>query len=198
MLAGGSSRRLGGAAKGLERVGGIRIIDRVAAALRDVTADVLLVANDPKASRWLPGATLMSDRHPGTGGLAGVEAALSTGRDALVVAWDMPFVTPAILRAILQAAESHGADIALPESDSPYGFEPFCAFYSVRLLPSLSRFLKVRAGGRAARDFIGRASRVHLLKAVELAPVGDPREIFFSVNTPADLERARAMAKATE
>jgi molybdopterin-guanine dinucleotide biosynthesis protein A len=197
VLAGGSSRRLGGTPKGLEPVDGIRIVDRVAAALRDVTVDLLLVANDADASRWLPGASLISDRHPGTGGLAGVEAALATGGcDALVVAWDMPFVTPAILRAILEAAAAHGADIVLPESDSPYGFEPFCAYYSARVLPSLSQFLE--RGGGAARDFIGRASRVHLLPAVDVASVGDPRRMFFSVNTPADLERARAMANATE
>lgn len=200
VLAGGSSRRLGGAPKGLAEVAGIRIIDRVAAALREVAPELLLVANDPAASQWLPGTSVTSDLHPGKGGLAGVEAALGNGggRDALVVGWDMPFVTPAILRAILEAAESNSADIALPASDSPYGFEPFCAYYSVRVLPSLSRFLEAGSGGGAARDFIGRSSRVHLLQAQQVAAVGDARMLFFSVNTAADLERARAMAKATE
>src|SRR6188768_632816 len=52
VLAGGASRRFGGTPKGLERVGSTRIIDRVASALRGVTADLLLAANDPAATAW--------------------------------------------------------------------------------------------------------------------------------------------------
>ena len=196
VLAGGGSRRLGGIPKGLEDVGGARIIDRVAAALREVTGELLLVANDAAAATWLPGVRVASDVHPGVGGLAGVEAALSEGRDALVVAWDMPFVTSELLRALVAAADESGADIALPESISPHGCEPFCAFYSVRVRESLSRFLA--SGGGAAREFLGRIPRVQLIPAAEIAALGDSRQLFFSVNTPDDLERARAIAKATE
>ena len=55
ILAGGLSSRYGGLPKGLERVGGRRIIDRVADVLGDVTDDLLLVANHPDAAAWLPG-----------------------------------------------------------------------------------------------------------------------------------------------
>ena len=177
-------------------MGGTRIVDRVAAALRQVTGELLLVANDPDASHWLPGVAVLSDDHPGAGGLAGVEAALSRGQDALVVAWDMPFVTAPLLRTLIDAAQGHDADVALPESKSPYGFEPFCAYYAVRVREALSEFL--RAGGGAARDFLRRLARVHLVSAAEVKRHGDPERLFFSVNTPADLERARAMAQATE
>src|SRR5688572_22108027 len=46
VLAGGASRRLAGIPKGLELVGGSRVIDRVANALRAVSNDLLLAAND--------------------------------------------------------------------------------------------------------------------------------------------------------
>src|SRR5450759_1437842 len=55
ILAGGGARRLGGQPKGLLLVEGARIIDRVATALREASDDLLLVANDPSASEWLPG-----------------------------------------------------------------------------------------------------------------------------------------------
>src|SRR5207249_4052712 len=87
VLAGGRGSRLGGVPKGLERVGGARLLDRVASALGDVTRDLLLVANDSDAASWLPGVPVVADRHPGAGGMAGIEAALAGGRDALVVAW---------------------------------------------------------------------------------------------------------------
>ena len=47
ILAGGQATRYGGLPKGLELVRGVRIIDRVRAALEPVTDDLLLVANDP-------------------------------------------------------------------------------------------------------------------------------------------------------
>lgn len=186
---------MGGAPKGLELVGGRRIIDRVAGALRQVTTDLVLVANDPAAASWLPRVSVVRDRYEGAGGLAGVEAALAGGRDALVVAWDMPFVSDSILRALDLAGRADDADVALPESDSPYGFEPFCARYAARVRPALAAFFE--AGGGAARDFIRQLPRVRLLRAAEVARVGDARRLFFSVNSLDDLTRARAMA-ATE
>ena len=183
---------MAGAPKGLEVVGDRRVIDRVATELRMVAPELLLVANDPDASRWLPGVAVLSDLHPGAGGMAGVEAAVRHAGDALVVAWDMPFVTATLLRALLDAARAHDADVALPESVSPYGFEPFCAFYSARTLPSLTAFFA--GGGGAARDFIGLVPRVYRMPLAEVERHGDPRRLFFSVNTREDLERAREMA----
>ena len=61
ILAGGRAVRMGGKAKGLESVGGRRIIDRVAEALREATDDLLIVSNDPAASAWLPGVRAVPD-----------------------------------------------------------------------------------------------------------------------------------------
>lgn len=178
----------------MEIVGGRRILDSVVAALRAVTDELLLAANDADASHWIPGVTVVRDRHPGAGGLAGVEAALQRAPGgALVVAWDMPFVTPELLRALADAAAEHGAELVVPESESPYGFEPFCAFYASALAPGLATFLERGAG--AARDFVRQAPRVHRVPLAEVARIGDPRRLFFSVNTPEDLERARDMAR---
>jgi len=191
VLAGGLSRRFGGVPKGLELVGGRRVIDRVADALRGVTSELLLVANTREANSWLPGVAVVADIHPGSGGLAGVEAALRVG-DALVVAWDMPFVTSALLQTLFDSARANDADVVVPESDSPYGFEPFCAFYSERVAPQLSAFLS--EGGGAARDFIRRLSRVHRLSFAEVERIGEPQRLLFSINTADDLDRARAMS----
>lgn len=196
MLAGGRSRRLGGIPKGLETIGSTRIIDRVARVLRRVTPELWLAANDPDATRWLRGVPVIADTYTDRGGLAGVEAALSRGRDVLVVAWDMPFVTVELLRTILAIAAERTADAVLPSSDSPHGFEPFCAFYSARLASELRRFLE--AGGGAAHEFIDRVERLQLLTDDLMASLGDPHRLFFSVNTAEELERARAMLQGAE
>lgn len=185
---------MGGSPKGLEIVGQRRIIDRVAEALGRACGSVILAANDEEASEWLPGAVVVRDIHPGTGGLAGVEAALQRAGDALVVAWDMPFVPAALLDELTRRARLHDAEVVLPDSDSPYGFEPFCAFYSGRALQRLSAFLD--RGGGAARDFISQSSSVHRIPMKDVVGFGNPGTMFFSVNSPDDLTRARTIAAA--
>ena len=185
---------MGGAPKGLEIIGARRIIDRVADALREACGSVILAANDPEASQWLPGTTVVPDVHPGAGGLAGVEAALQHSGDAIVVAWDMPFVPAALLRELGRRARAHDAMVVLPESISPHGVEPFCAFYSARVLQKLSAFLD--RGGAPARDFVFASDGVHRVSLNELASFGDPATMFFSVNSPAELAQARTIAAA--
>ena len=76
ILAGGQSTRYGGLPKGLERVGGLRIIDRVRAALEPVVDDLLLIANDDRATDWLPGVRCEADVLRDVGSIAGIHAAL--------------------------------------------------------------------------------------------------------------------------
>lgn len=172
-------------------MGDYRIIDLVADTLRQVTPTILLAANDKNAMNWLVDVPIVSDNYPGTGGLAGIEAGLALGQDLLVVAWDMPFVAPVLLEALKSAALEHDADVVVPASHSPHGFEPFCAFYSTRIRPALTRFLE--AGGGPARDFVGQMARVSRLSAEQVARCGDATRLFFSVNTFEDLATARAM-----
>jgi molybdopterin-guanine dinucleotide biosynthesis protein A len=178
----------------MEQVGITRLIDRVWLALGDVTDAVYLSTNDRLADSYSCGGgdcIHVADNYPGTGGLAGVEAVLGLGSDVIAVAWDMPFVNSELLIAIRDAANAGDADIVAPESLSPHGIEPFCAFYSVRVREPLARFLE--AGGGPAHQFISRIPRTYRLPLAEVRKAGDPNQLFFSVNTPADLERARAM-----
>lgn len=173
-------------------VGGRRVIDRVHAALLPVTGAIVLVANDPSAASWLAPTRVVGDLHAGAGGLAGVHAALAIGGDVLAVAWDMPFVTSALLAAIHERAESANADVCVPESESPYGIEPFCAFYRRTTLAPLHEFLA--AGGGSARDFLARCT-VARLPLADVRAIGDPDALFLSVNSADDLERARSLER---
>ncbi len=193
ILAGGAASRFGGLPKGLERVGGRRIIDRVAESLTAVTDTLLLVANDPAAATWLPNARLGTDLVTGAGGLGGIHAALHHAQSAvLVVAWDMPFV-PAALLARLRAL-GDGADVVVPESGSRRGVEPLCAFYAPSCLPAIERSL--REGDRRVVGFHEHV-RVARLPAGDVSAFGDPDLLFLNVNTPDDLARAEAHAAAT-
>jgi molybdopterin-guanine dinucleotide biosynthesis protein A len=194
ILAGGASTRFG-APKGLELVGGVRIVDRVASALRQATDGLLCVANDPAATGWLPGVECVPDVLPGGGPLSGVHAALAhTGGAVVVVGWDMPFVEASLLSELVRRGAATGADACVPESDSPVGMEPFCAWYAQTCLEPMAAALREGNGGGAR--FVHALARVAWLSRVECAGFGDVGRIFFNVNTAADLERAQAMATA--
>ncbi len=188
ILAGGGATRFGGQPKGLQVVDGARIIDRVASALRAASDELLLVANDPQASTWLPGVRTVTDVRRGEGALGGLHAALAhaQGRAVLAVAWDMPYASEGLLRA-LRAAGERGFEACVPESEtSGRGVEPLCAWYAPSCLAAIER--RLDAGDRRVVSFFDDV-RVARLSAAEVSQWGDPARIFFNVNTPDDLPR---------
>jgi molybdopterin-guanine dinucleotide biosynthesis protein A len=191
ILAGGGATRFGGAPKGLAQVGAMRIVDRVAASLRDASDALLLIANAPDASSWLRGVATHPDVRPGTGALGGLHAALThASAPILLVAWDMPFVPSSLLRALRARGEA-GADAVLPESDgSRRGVEPLCAWYAPSCLPAIEAALD--AGERRVVAF-HHAVRVERLPLDVVTTFGDPGRIFSNVNTPDDLVAAHAV-----
>lgn len=190
ILAGGGATRFGGAPKGLERVGGARIVDRVANAVREATDDLLLIANAPEASAWLPGVRTLPDVRTGAGALGGLHAALTHALGPiLLVAWDMPFVPTALLRALRAMGEA-GAEVALPESDgSRRGVEPLCAWYSPACLGPIEAALD--GGDLRVVSFHDRVN-VARLAVAEVRAYGDPAILFSNVNTRDELSAAEA------
>jgi molybdopterin-guanine dinucleotide biosynthesis protein A len=167
------------------------LIDRVAAALRGAADDLLLVANDAGADTWLPGVRRVTDVRPGLGPLGGIHAALASTKGAvLVVAWDMPFVSPALLSALRRIALARHCAV-VPES-APGRLEPTCALYAQSCRAELERWLD--AGSRNAAALLGDCPCVRVLSVEEASVFGDPDRMFFSVNTVAALERAETLA----
>ena len=186
ILAGGGATRFGGRPKGLQVVDGQRIIDRVASALRGAADELLVIANDPGADAWLPGVRVAADVRRGEGALGGLHAALANagGHAVLVVAWDMPFASEGLLRA-LRAAGERGYEAVVPESEtSGRGVEPLCAWYAPSCLAAIER--RLDAGDRRVVSFFEDV-RVSHLSAAQVSQYGDPARIFFNVNRPDDL-----------
>ena len=187
ILAGGQARRFGGGAKGLALVGGLRIVDRVLAALHEVAGEVVLVGAPPAIAATLPALRPIPDEAPGAGPLGGIVAALrATGRDTLVVAWDMPFIDAKHLRPLL--GEENDAEVVAWEIEGRV--EPLCALYRATAAAELAAAFA--AGERSPREALRRL-RVHLVRRA----ASDGPSPFTSVNTPEQLEAARrALAAA--
>ena len=182
ILAGGPASRFGGAPKGLTVVGGQRIIDRVAGALAAASDEIIVVGADPSAADWLPSARVVRDERDERASLVGVHTALRAAADgALVVAWDMPFVSAALLRAMREIGERSGRAV-VPEGER--GPEPLCAYYP----SSAAAIAEERLAARELRlEAFARALDPVLLPATEVAMFGDPKLLFLNVN---DAEQA--------
>jgi molybdenum cofactor guanylyltransferase len=164
----------------------VRIADRVLAALRDATDVQLVVANDPRAGGWFDGAHVVADATPGLGPLGGLATALGAaeGAPVLVVAWDMPFVTGSLLRALRERGESAGA-AAAPMHGAARWIEPLCAYYPPEALIACRALLD--AGERRAAALLEILPGVRTMDDEALAPFGDPARLFDSVDSPEDL-----------
>lgn len=188
ILAGGKSTRMG-EDKALLEIAGQRILDRIMAELGTCFDDVLVVARDKQRYRDLP-ARCVADLIPGRGPLSGIHAALSCARHpyTLVVACDMPFVSKALAAFLLQVAGGFDAVVPLFRARP----EPLFAVYHKNCLASIERCLG--DGRLRVVDFLP-GVRVKYVPETCFRDIALPEEVFFNVNHPEDLTRARQMAE---
>ena len=191
ILAGGKASRFEGKPKGLEVVGGKRILDRVVDAMVEAfSVPPILIANDPGAHAWRADLETRADLRPGEGALGGLLSAVHAGAGAPVVvtAWDMPFVPATLLREL--AAGLADADAVLPASDGRRGVEPLLAAYGPACEGAIEAALA--RGDRRAIAFHDQV-RVTVLPLDRVRAFGDPARIFFNVNSADELQKAEGM-----
>lgn len=168
----------------------MRIIDRVAEAMRSVVTSVVVVANSEAAASWIPEAGVVRDKLSGGGSAAGIHAALSELQaPILAVAWDMPFVSSALLQMLATHGATGDFDAVIPEGATEGMLEPLCAWYAL----SFSRRIESAWPSRGLHDLL-RDSKTYIVSRQAIATIGDPARLLFNVNTAADLSAARAMS----
>ncbi len=194
ILAGGGATRFGGRPKGLELVGGVRILDRLVSMFAEALGhEPLLVANAPEASGWRRDLRVAPDTRPGLGSLSGIyTAVLEAPAPVVCVAWDMPFVPAELIRTLAEGLERY--DAFLPESDGRRGVEPLCAAYGPACAPAIAASLD--RGDLRAIGF-HRDVRIGTLGLDGVRRLGDPDRLFFNVNTADDLAKAEALCASS-
>ena len=130
VLAGGRSERFG-RDKALAELGGLPFVALVGAAV-SAWAGRTLLATGPEPRRYPVPAEIVLDGVENGGPLAGLAAGLAATETPwlLAAAVDLPYLTPAALRPLLDA-DADGADVVVA-LDSDGRRQPTCALWRVR------------------------------------------------------------------
>ena len=194
ILAGGRSSRLG-KDKVFEVIGKETLIERAVRQLAELDElDELIVVTSERVAPLLDAfrlrARIVKDVHIGQGPMGGLHAGLlAAGNDySLVVACDLPFLNQDLLRYMIGLRR--GYDMVVPRVSGM--IEPLHAVYSKSCLPAIERRLNE---GRSMVYSLLEGVRVRFVEQEEVEKF-DPKHLsFFNINSTADIEKARAMAR---
>jgi molybdopterin-guanine dinucleotide biosynthesis protein A len=196
ILAGGKGERLGGAVKATLRVGGMRLIDRVIAAVAE--ADPILIANgrvDPADFGRERGWAFVPDAHGDVSGpLAGLAGGIAwlAAHDprpdfVLSVAVDTPFFPAAFLKRAIEQIGGAGAAVAR-HGRQDY---PTNALWRFNAVVDLAERVAAGTSPGSLKRLLASVGAVAIDWREEAG--GDP---FANVNTHDDLAALRARAQA--
>ena len=172
VLAGGRSRRMRVADKTLLPVGGVNLLDRVLAATVHAASVVVVGPSRPVE----PAVSWVREDPPGGGPAAAVAAALPslTADSVVLLAADLPFVTPAHLDRLVESVRGDGAVYV----DAAGAEQWLCSAWRVAALRELS--------------LLPDTSLRRALSGRSFARLSDP-VVAIDCDTPEDLHRAEEM-----
>jgi molybdopterin-guanine dinucleotide biosynthesis protein A len=185
-----------GSDKALLDFDGQTLIEHLLTRLDGVALETIITTNHPERYDFLK-LPLVPDVLPGRGALGGIYTALQAAAQPLVavVACDMPFASPDILRACRDfLAADPDLDVVIPSTK--HGLEPLHAVYRrATCLPAVKA--AIENGQWKVISWHGDVN-VRVLLTAEIAQLDPDGSAFVNVNTPEELkaavERARQSA----
>jgi molybdopterin-guanine dinucleotide biosynthesis protein A len=177
LIAGGKSTRMGRDKAALRRAGCPLWLAQLGTLAATQPAEIFVAGKCAP----IPAGTveMIADLREDCGPLGGIAAALKRARApwVMVLAVDMPAMTPEFLLAMLRRAQRKDCGV-VPHFDD--GFEPLAAIYPADAAPIAVRMLE--EGRLALREFIGEAMGAGLL--VDYPVEWEERRLFANMNTP--------------
>lgn len=192
--AGGQSRRMKQDKAWLD-VAGRPLIEHVLSVARGAAGDLNLVVRPDMARQerylqlaWRWNATLIPDLHEGRGPLGGIATALNhcpTGRAAMMLACDLPCLTPELLILLGRKHDPAASFITVPV-DANGRRQPLTAIYEPACLPVIESMIE--AGDLRLENLLDRV-KTNYIPFVELAHLPGAERFFINLNSPEDLAR---------
>jgi molybdopterin-guanine dinucleotide biosynthesis protein A len=188
ILAGGKSSRIA-TNKALLKVKERPIIFDTYETFTGIFSEILIITNTPQAYESIQ-ALKSKDIITGKGPLGGVFTGLSISRTQynFVVACDMPFLNPGLIRYMLDKRE--GFDVVVPRSGD--GCEPLHAVYSKACLGPIRKHLE--DGDLQVQSFYDEVS-VAYIRQSEIEQFDPEGKAFMNINDRSDLQKVRDVLK---
>jgi molybdopterin-guanine dinucleotide biosynthesis protein A len=200
ILAGGKNTRIARNKAFIELPTGETILQHTINVLQEIFPEIIIVTNqsqDPEFGKdvYLSygscgkfNVQVVEDLIKESGPLGGIFTGLrySVSKHNFVVACDMPFIQPALIRLLLEKSGNY--DVVIPEIDGEV--EPLFAVYSKNCIPVMFEHLQKQ--NLKIRQVLG---KLHWKKigADEIDQL-DPKHLsFFNINTQEDLRRAESL-----
>ena len=172
--------------KALIKMGQHTIIERTIKLFRDLFDQIIIVTNTFDDYLDL-GVQLTKDLIPEKGPLGGIYSGLtiSSSYYNFIIACDMPFIDPSIIRHLQKFIKDNTYDVVIPEYN---GFiEPLCAIYSKSCIQPIKTNLN--QNHLKIRDFFTKIK----VKEVPCHNFNLNERRFFNINTREDLQLARKL-----
>jgi molybdopterin-guanine dinucleotide biosynthesis protein A len=190
ILVGGQSSRMGSDKSRLV-FGEQTAIERIAAALRPLTARVRLVGSRFQAEA--NGLENVPDTHECWGALGGIHAALDACQSewAAIAACDLPFVSSGLFHRLWQLTpqsdpQTFDAIVPIQPDGRP---QPLCAIYRSEPCSESAKQL-IAKGEHKPRALLAEV-RTLRVEFGELTDLAGSEHFFLNVNTPDDYEQAK-------
>ena len=192
--AGGQSSRMG-RNKALLPFLGQPLIERVLSRVNPLADEILVSANPSEEYNFL-NVPLIPDVIPGIGALGGLFTALKAASCPFVgvVACDMPFANPILLRGCQEMLDNSDFDAVIPSS--VYGLEPLHAVYR-RETCFLPIEKAIQVGQRRLISW-HEAANIRILTPDETAQYDPDGITFWNINTPEEFREAEEKAREIE
>jgi len=187
ILAGGKSRRMGEDKRFL-MLGEVTLLDRTVSVMTGQFSEVLIIIAQDSAPLSISGCAVHRDLIADSGSLGGLYTGLAkaTSERIFVVACDMPFLNPDMIRWFV--GRDMAADIVMAKL--PNGLQPLHAVYGKRALPILERMAVAREL-KIQHVATNPSLRTTFVSPDEWGHRDVLAQSFQNVNTPADLDAAR-------
>ena len=177
ILAGGASSRMG-TDKSQLLLENQTFVERIAATLLTVSNTIRLVGGSENSK--LP---TVPDVYPKWGALGGLHAALTVCRSewAIVVACDLPFVTPELFRTLASLRGDYDAVVPMQPDGRP---QPLAALY--RADPCARQATELIENGRRRPLDLLQSVNTRWVGFAEIANLDQAERFFVNINTPED------------
>ena len=188
VLAGGKSTRMG-QDKAFLKLQGRTLLERALDLAQAVCREVRIVGSPQKFAAF---GAVIEDILPGRGPLAGIHAALKSSRTELnlLLAVDLPFMTPAFLHHLISQARATTAVVTVPRCAG--GWQPLCAIYRRDFAAVAENSLNQ---GHNKIDPLFAQVSTRTLEEADLLQLGFSPELFRNLNTPEEFNQAQAKTR---